>query len=120
EGRTTIDVGVPHATRRLVAGVIASDQLATERASETVDVGGPKVDTGSICGHCGDIGHEVTSGSPWSVLALRIQHSYRPRWGGIVWYARVSAGRTPRSLDGDSGKKPDQEMSTVCLQSAER
>src|SRR5262245_11526521 len=79
EGWPAVDVTVPHAARRLVAGMIASDQLAPERASKTVDVGGPKVDTGSICGHCGDIGHEVTSGSPWNVLVLWIQHSYRRR-----------------------------------------
>jgi hypothetical protein len=61
EGWTAVDVAVPHASRRLVAGVIASDQLAAERASETVDVGGSQGDPVSIRGHCCHIGHDVTS-----------------------------------------------------------
>src|SRR4029450_8305211 len=78
---------------RLVAGVIASDQFAAERASETVDVGGPKVDTGSICGHCGDIRHEVTSGS------LECAHSADSTFippemrEGIVWIHQASGAR---------------------------
>lgn len=61
QGGSSVDVPVPHPSRRLVAAVIAADELTAERAPQTVDVRASEGDVRTICSHRQDIRHHVTS-----------------------------------------------------------